>query len=171
MIIHAGRAPGRLWIALLCVGVGLGIAAQDDELPEGRGKETLENTCTECHGLDKILGKFRTKPRWRKIATDMRANGATMSDSELETLIEYLYANFGTDEPEAKAAEPAAAKVTVNQASAKDLETGLQLTAGEAAAIVRHREANGPFKQWQDLTKVDGVDKAKIEAKKDQLTF
>jgi DNA uptake protein ComE-like DNA-binding protein len=47
----------------------------------------------------------------------------------------------------------------------------LQLTAREAAAVVRHREAKGLFKEWRDLTKVDGVNKAKIEAKKDQLTF
>ena len=154
---------GKIWISILCLGVGLGIAAQDDDLPEGRGKETLENTCTECHGLDKALAKFRTKARWRAIATDMRSKGATMSDSELDTLVEYLYTHFGTDETEKK--------VNVNQATAKDIETALELTAGEAAAIVRYREANGPFKQWQDLTKVDGVDKAKIEAKKDRLTF
>jgi competence ComEA-like helix-hairpin-helix protein len=47
----------------------------------------------------------------------------------------------------------------------------LQLTATESAAVIRYREANGPFKEWRDLTKVDGIDKSKIEAKKDQLTF
>jgi DNA uptake protein ComE-like DNA-binding protein len=37
--------------------------------------------------------------------------------------------------------------------------------------VVRYREAKGLFKEWRDLTKVDGIDKAKIEMKKDLLTF
>src|SRR5438876_12148179 len=37
-------------VALFFFGFGLPLAAQDD-LPNGKGKETLENTCSECHGL------------------------------------------------------------------------------------------------------------------------
>src|ERR1051325_6731855 len=77
---------------LLC----LSLAAQE-KLPEGKGKETLENTCTECHGLDKALSRLRTLPRWRSIALEMRSKGATMSDTELNTLVDYLFLNFGTD--------------------------------------------------------------------------
>ena len=149
----------RLCVVALFFGFGLPLAAQD-ELPNGKGKETLENTCSECHGLDRILSALRSRERWRAIAIDMRSKGATMSDSELDTLVEYLSQYFGAVE-----------KVNVNKASAKELEIALQLTAREAAALVRYREAKGPFKEWRDLTKVNGVDKAKLEAKRDQITF
>ena len=149
----------RFWVALFFVGWGLPLTAQDD-LPYGKGKETLENTCTECHGLDKVLSALRSRERWRTIAVEMRSKGATMSDSELDTLVEYLFQYFGAVE-----------KINVNKATVKELETALQLTAREAAAVVRYRETKGLFKEWRDLTKVDGVDKAKIEAKRDQLTF
>ena len=92
-----------------------------------------------------------------------------MTDGELNTLVEYLYQNFGTDESEPKAKPEQ--KINVNKATAKELETALQFTASEAAAVVRYRQAKGPFRQWRDLTKVGGVDKARIEANKDRLSF
>ena len=163
--------PGHFRMALIVLALCLPIAAQDD-LPEGKGKETLENICTECHGLDKILSQFRSRERWRAIAVAMRSKGATMSDSELNALVDYLFQHFGTVETsEAKPEAGEREKINVNKAAAKELATVLQLTPSEAAAIVRFRETNGPFKEWRDLTKVDGVDKTKIEARKDQLTF
>ena len=151
-------ASARGVFAIIWLTVGLTLAAQEN-LPEGKGKHTLENTCTECHGLDKVLSKPRSEQGWRDIAKEMRSFGATMTDEELTDLIEYLVQNFG------------ASKVNVNKATAKELEAALQLTARESAALVQYREANGPFKEWRDLTKVDGIDKAKIESKKDQLAF
>jgi competence protein ComEA len=41
----------------------------------------------------------------------------------------------------------------------------------EAAAIIEYRAKNGPFKSIEDLKKVPGIDAAKIEARKDRLTF
>ena len=146
----------RLWVLLFSLAIPL--IAQDD-LPEGKGKETLENTCTECHGLDKALAKLRTRENWQSIAVLMRSRGATMSDDELKTLVDYLFQNFGKDE------------VNVNKAPAREIETALQIPLKEAIAIVRHRDANGPFKEWQEVAKVAGVDKAKIEAKKDRIAF
>ena len=159
----------RFWVALFFLGWGLPLVAQDD-LPDGKGKETLENTCTECHGLDKVLSALRSRERWRTIAVEMRSKGATMSDPEMDTLVEYLFQYFGTVESTGPKTKPIE-KINVNQAAAKELETVLQLTASEAAAVVRYRKAKGPFKEWRDLTKVAGLDKAKIEAKRNQLTF
>ena len=148
----------RFYLALAFLVFALPLSAQDD-LPDGKGKETLENTCTECHGLDRALTDLRSRERWRTILVTMRAKGATMSDSELDTLLEYLVQNFGKQE------------VNVNKAGAKELEVVLQITSKEAAAIVRYRETHGPFREWRDLTRIDGVDKATIEAKKDRITF
>jgi len=132
-------------------------ALAQDDLPPGKGKETLENTCTECHGLEQVFDRLRTTAQWQKLATSMRAKGATMTDDELKTLVEYLSQNFGA--------------VDVNKAGAVELEKELRVTGGVAAAIVRYRESKGPFREWQDLLKVEGVDRARIEAVKARLVF
>jgi len=148
----------RYWLPIFLLALALPLTAQDD-LPDGKGKETLENTCTECHGLDKVLAELRNRERWKSIAVVMRSKGATMTDDELNTLVDYLYQNFGKDE------------VNINQAPAKEIESVLGITAKEAEAIVRHRESKGLFKQWAEVAKVGGVDRAKIEARKDRLVF
>jgi len=158
---------GLLGLALLMTCVRP-LRAQDD-LPEGKGRETLENTCTECHGLDKALSQLRTERQWRAIALQMRSKGATMNDEELKTLVAYLSQNFGSiEEDEAKSG---ARKVDVNRASVEEIESVLHLRPADAAAIVRHREAKGRFRSWRDVAKVDGVDKSRIEAVKDRIVF
>ena len=62
-------------------------------------------------------------------------------------------------------------RINVNKARAIDLESGLRLRRSESAAIIEYRTKNGPFKSIEDLKKVPGIDAAKIEAKKDRLTF
>jgi len=151
-----------IWKTLLLAGFLVPAPAQDD-LPAGKGKEILENTCTECHGLDKVLSQLRTERQWREIAVRMRSKGATMSDDELKTLVEYLAQNFGAVEKDRR--------ININQASAKEMENALELRPRDCAAIVRYREKNGPFTEWRDLRKVSGIDKSKLEAVKDRIAF
>src|SRR5258706_14624086 len=113
----SAKGPLALASAFLC----LSLAAQID-LPEGKGKHTLENTCTECHGLEKALDKPRSEQEWRDVAKEMRSFGATMTDVELNDLVEYLVQNFGATE------KKSTDKINVNKATAKQLEAALQLT-------------------------------------------
>jgi len=166
------RIQARFSIPVIALGWGLSIAAQ--QLPEGKGKPILETTCTECHGLDMIIEEPRTKGQWESVVNKMRQGGANVSDQQFGELVAYLMEHFGPEEGDKAKADPdkkPAEKINVNKATAKELETALQFTTAEAAAIVRYRESKGEFKGWQDLTKVEGVDKAKIEAKKDRLSF
>ena len=142
---------------MLVLLLALAAAVAQDDLPAGKGKETLENTCTECHGLEQVFDRLRTAAQWQKIATSMRSKGATMTDDELKTLVEYLSQNFSA--------------VDVNKAGAPELAKELGVSGGVAAAIVRYRESKGEFREWQDLLKVEGVDRAKIEAIKVRLVF
>jgi competence protein ComEA len=45
------------------------------------------------------------------------------------------------------------------------------LKRSDAAAAIQYRTKNGDFKSIEDLKNVPGIDTAKIEAKKDRLTF
>jgi len=130
--------------------------AQD--LPEGPGKRLVQDICSGCHGLESVTSQRATRQGWESTVDYMIQRGATAKEEDIRTIVEYLAKNF-------------AVKVNVNKASAKDIISGLELTAKEAEAIVDHRKANGDFKDWESLTKVAGVDAKKLEARKDNISF
>ena len=138
-------------------------------LPEGEGREATARMCTTCHGTA-VFAKLRMgRVGWEDQVQAMIEKGATGTEAEIETVVSYLVKHFGR-EARAKAAPPAA-KVNVNQAAAKELETALGLTPEQAAAIVAYREKNGTFREWGDLAKVPGVEVQKLEEKRERVEF
>ena len=136
-------------------------AVQAQDLPAGKGKDLVEDRCSSCHGLDLLLAEHDSKAQWSQIVNEMVSRGATGSAEELATIVDYLAANFG----------PEAAKINVNSAAAEELQSGLMLTAPEAAAIVQYRKDHGKIKDWAVLSKIPGVDPKKLESHKDLITF
>jgi competence ComEA-like helix-hairpin-helix protein len=145
----------RIVCLFICAGLVAGAHAQN--LPEGKGREIIGGTCSECHGPEQIQGRAWTADRWRKVVSQMVDKGATLSDEETKTLLDYLIANFGP--------------LNVNKATAKDMETTLMLSSGEADAIVRYRQMHGNFKGWDDFSMVPGVNAAKLDGIKDSVAF
>ena len=62
-------------------------------------------------------------------------------------------------------------RTTMYKAGPDELQKGLGLTGKEAQALVSYREKNGDFKTIEQLKKVPDIDGAKIDAKKDSITF
>jgi competence ComEA-like helix-hairpin-helix protein len=93
----------------------------------------------------------------------MRNRGATGSDEEMEKIVEYLAKNFG--------ANSAATKVDVNTASISDIIAGLELPDNQARAIVDYRRKNGQSEYIDSLTKVPGVDAAKIDKVRARIEY
>ena len=134
---------------------------QAQDLPAGKGKDLVENTCGSCHGLDVVVAQHATRDGWASIVDYMVSRGATGTPEEITTIVDYLAKNF-----------PAvAAKTNVNKATAKDMATQLELTDKDAEAIVKYRTDHGDFKDWDSLAKVPGIDTAKLTAKKDSIAF
>lgn len=73
--------------------------------------------------------------------------------------------------PPAAAGPGAAAPgvVSINTADVAELTTLSGIGEATAAAIVAHREANGPFATVDQLTDVKGIGPAKLEALRDQV--
>ena len=132
------------------------VRAHAQDLPEGKGKGLVEQVCVACHGLEAVTGQRATLKGWNGIIDDMIQRGATAKPEEFRTIAEYLATNFG--------------KVNVNKATAKEIETALELTGSEAEAIVKYREEHGEFKDWDGLSKA-GVDPKKLQGKKDRVAF
>jgi competence ComEA-like helix-hairpin-helix protein len=136
-----------------------GAVKDDIVLPDGKAKTLIENTCTECHGLDTIVSNPMPAEKWRGTVKSMVKRGATLSADEIDTVVDYLTVYFSQD------------KVNVNTAGPQELQDGLKLTVAEATAVLQHRKANGAFKDLAGLLKVAGLDAKKVEAAKDSITF
>ena len=147
----AGYLAGLLWLNF-----GSAIFAQ--ALPAGKAKPLVQRACTTCHEL--VIGSKQRmdRERWTVLVEDMVERGAKLSEDEVAEVVEYLSVNFGP-------------KVNVNQAGVRVLVSELGLTERDAMAIVKFREAHGPFKDLSSLKKVPDLDPAKIETLKDRLAF
>jgi competence protein ComEA len=112
-----------------------------------------------CHSPDAVLGKQGTKQWWKSKVTEMLQESTDIPATDIDSIVAYLAKNFPI------------VKININEAAAKDLETGLELTSKVSEAIVQYRATHGNFKTLDDLKKVPGLDAVKIESKKDRLVF
>ncbi|MBZ5577917.1 MAG: cytochrome c [Acidobacteriia bacterium] len=61
-------------------------------------KRLMDRACTRCHGLERVQGVRNSADGWRVTLVDMRERGATLSDEELERLVEWLGRVWGTNQ-------------------------------------------------------------------------
>lgn len=150
----------RRSLSVLCAaGVCVAALAARQELPEGQGKDVTMRLCgVECHGIDKIISEHRSKSQWIESIETMKQDGMTVSDAEFKAVLSYLIAHFGIT-------------VKINQATVKQIDDVLDLEPGQAEAIVKYREANGPFADWKALLAVPGLDPKKLEEQKANVIF
>ena len=149
---------GALGAAFCCLA-----AAQSLQLPDGAGKAVTQRVCGSCHGAELVLGRQETRETWAAIIDDMIQRGASGTEDEFYTIVDYLSTNFSPTSP--------VTKINVNKATAKDLQMALRIPDKQAAAIIRQREEKGPYKSIDELEKAPGVDASKIEANKNRLSF
>ena len=65
------------------------------ELPEGKGKDAVENTCTACHTVQRIQEQHLDEERWRGIIREMTEKGASINPDDRKVILDYLTKNFG----------------------------------------------------------------------------
>jgi competence protein ComEA len=167
------RAAIGLLLSAFAVVVAPAQQEQSGQLPEGPGKEALMRICNACHGAQIVAGRGYTSDGWTQVVLNMIQRGAQGSDEDFAAIVDYLSKNFPpkSESSSQNNATATPAKVNVNKAGPDELQKGLGLTGKEAQAIVSYREKNGDFKTLEQLKKVPDVDGAKIDAKKDSITF
>jgi len=149
----------KLTPLLLLFSVCAAQTAPEAQLPDSLGKALTVRMCAACHELKVVTAKRMSRQRWELSVDQMVSRGATGTDEEIEQVVEYLATNFGP------------ANVNVNTANAAALVSKLGLSAEEGEAIVRRRQRNGAYRNWQEVAKTPGVDGKKIERAKDQIEF
>jgi competence ComEA-like helix-hairpin-helix protein len=137
------------------------LPAMAQEFPDGAGKVTTLEVCSNCHDASVIVGHRQGRDEWTATIQKMIEAGAEGTPEQFKAVLDYLTKNFG----------PGGPSINVNKASAADLARDLGLTEKEAAAIVKRRTDNGAFKGLDDLKKVPDLDFKKIEAQKERLVF
>ena len=81
-------------LVLLCIQVP--VFAQST-LPEGEGRDIVEDVCNTCHGLNNITDSRRSKAQWQRVVSQMLIMGAPLADYEVDTVVDYLAKNFGSE--------------------------------------------------------------------------
>ena len=74
-------------------------AADANLLPDGPGKEVVLKKCTTCHSIRNVIGSRRTADDWAQEVSKMVGRGATISDDEADTIVNYMADHFGPDSP------------------------------------------------------------------------
>ena len=132
-------------------------SATQDPFPEATGKVALMKVCSNCHSAESVIQTFRTRQEWSEIIDQMARFGAEASDTEFDQILTYLAVHFSP--------------IRINKATAKDLESALDVPGGIGDAIVNYRQANGDFKTLDDLKKVPGLDAGKVDTQKARIVF
>jgi competence protein ComEA len=131
------------------------VHAQD--LPEGKGKDVLESVCGACHGTDLVASRRATKEGWSYIVDDMVSRGASATNEQIATIIDYLGKNLG--------------QVNVNKGKSEEIATVLEISGAQADAVVKYRTDHGNFKTIDDLKKVPELASANLDSKKDRVAY
>jgi competence ComEA-like helix-hairpin-helix protein len=130
---------------------------QAQDLPEGKGKDVLESVCGACHGTDLVAARRATKEGWSYLVDDMVSRGASATNEQITTIVDYLAKNLG--------------QVNVNKGKSEELASVLEITSAQADAIIKYRMDHGDFKTLDDLKKVPGLATAKLDSKKDRVAY
>jgi competence protein ComEA len=132
-------------------------AAAQDRFPETTGKAALLKVCSNCHTAESVIQTLRTRQEWTDVVDQMSRYGAEASDQEFDQILAYLVKHFSP--------------IRINKATAKDLESTLDIPASVAEAIVAYRAEKGDFKTVDEVAKVPGLEAAKVDARKARLVF
>lgn len=130
--------------------------AEEDEFAKV-ADATIERVCIACHPFENIVKTRRTVVEWNDQVTNMAMRGAPGTETDFALVQKYLARYYGV--------------VRVNTASAEELSAVLGLSSKAASAVVEYRKIHGRFTDLASLTKVEGVDKAKLEENADALRF
>ena len=96
---------GLLWLSPIALA---------QTLPDGPGKEILENKCSRCHTPDVVRTYRHTADDWQDEVVSMIDMGANVTDAELPVLVQYLATNWG---PKTAPTSAAPAGATANGAA------------------------------------------------------
>lgn len=151
------RSIAWISIAALSCAISIAVAMAQTGFPDGPGKTELMKVCSGCHDPEIVLSHLQTPSEWTDTFQKMVDVGAEATSEEWRAIEQYIDTNL--------------ALIAINKSPAAELQLTMDCTPELAAAIVKQRQENGPFKSIDDVKKVAGVDGAKVDARKSRFVF
>jgi cytochrome c5 len=72
-----------------------GKKADDDPLPEGKGKDITKKVCSGCHAVSMFASQRHDHEQWSAIIDQMVGKGLDASDEQLNQINDYLATYLG----------------------------------------------------------------------------
>ncbi|MGB2715448.1 MAG: helix-hairpin-helix domain-containing protein [Vicinamibacterales bacterium] len=122
------------------------------------GAPVFANVCGKCHPKERAVVTRRTRSQWEEVITTMiTTRNAQISDEDFDTVLGYLTREYG--------------RVNINRAPAPDIVEVLHVPEKVGETIVQYRKEHGPFEDFDGLVKVPGIDRDKLESRRDAILF
>src|SRR5947208_9906646 len=93
---------GQVWFGaagatLAAATLALMVAAYAQiQFPEGPNRDLVVRTCTQCHGLELVMGRSGADTAgWAGTLDEMESNGLSVTPDERAKIIEYLAGYLG----------------------------------------------------------------------------
>jgi competence protein ComEA len=158
---NENRQLRRSWMVVTALLGAAGFAAAQN-LPDAPGKDETVRICSQCHEIGRAISLHQDRAGWQTTTDKMISLGAKGTPEDFEKVLDYLTKTYPAEE---------IPKVRINSARAIELEAAFTLRRSQAAALIEYRTKHGDFKSIEDLKKVPGLDYARLESKKDRITF
>ena len=81
-------------LACFCAAGAQAQQKQQQQLPDGPGKEAMQRVCSACHGAEIVIGRGLTRDGWTQVVTEMIERGAQGSEDDFGQIVDYLATNF-----------------------------------------------------------------------------
>jgi mono/diheme cytochrome c family protein len=65
------------------------------QLPPGQARDTVQQVCNGCHSVDLIASHRQTRDQWTTTVQRMAQHGASATDEQFQSIVDYLTENFG----------------------------------------------------------------------------
>jgi len=120
-------------------------AAGQSGASDAEGKALVSGVCSSCHGPDLITSKKADKAGWQDVVDRMKGYGASLTDAQTATLVDYLTRTYGNAPA---AATPAASAVA---AKADPGKTTMEGFCGSCHDLDLISARKGTLAEWQDI--------------------
>jgi len=98
--------------ALLCSSIP---AWSQDQLPDGKGRETIQTACVGCHAITTVTSAGHSREEWTTVLHMMVNVGAPVPQDQFSTVLDYLARNL-PEKPEPGAVViPGSVVVSINE--------------------------------------------------------
>ena len=78
---------------ILLLGSSLAIV-RAQALPDGEGKNLVQNVCGSCHDTDIVASQRHTKEEWQGVVEGMVQSGGSVSSDDIKIIVAYLAKSF-----------------------------------------------------------------------------